>query len=208
MTALAGGVSPEGVYGLLGNVSQWVADTYHPSFEGAPSDGSAWVDGGKGRVRKGSHYYMAGRTAHSAYRLYDQPEQAWEFLGFRCARSLEGPNRPVAAPEPAPRGAPITFREAQTVLYEHCTPCHKGETTTGCVGGTCMASFEEANFGLDTCCNGLGGATDCAPAERISMARCGLKRIAGFLKEGKEPLPDEQVRLLERWVQQHDDAAP
>jgi formylglycine-generating enzyme required for sulfatase activity/class 3 adenylate cyclase len=36
--------NPFGLYGMGGNVDQWVADCWHKNYQGAPSDGSAWVD--------------------------------------------------------------------------------------------------------------------------------------------------------------------
>ena len=34
--------NPFGLYGMLGNDWDWTADCWHPSFVGAPADGSAW----------------------------------------------------------------------------------------------------------------------------------------------------------------------
>ncbi|MEZ5874736.1 MAG: formylglycine-generating enzyme family protein [Hyphomicrobiales bacterium] len=33
-----------GLYGMLGNAWQWTADCWHPSYVGAPKDGSAWTE--------------------------------------------------------------------------------------------------------------------------------------------------------------------
>ena len=35
--------NPFGLYGLLGNDWEWTADCWHPSYVGAPKDGSAWI---------------------------------------------------------------------------------------------------------------------------------------------------------------------
>lgn len=36
--------NPFGLYDMGGNVHQWVADCWHENYQGAPSDGSAWVE--------------------------------------------------------------------------------------------------------------------------------------------------------------------
>lgn len=36
--------NPFGVAGMLGNAWEWTADCWHPSYAGAPTDGSAWKD--------------------------------------------------------------------------------------------------------------------------------------------------------------------
>jgi hypothetical protein len=36
--------NPFGLYDMGGNIHQWVADCWHKNYQGAPSDGSPWVD--------------------------------------------------------------------------------------------------------------------------------------------------------------------
>jgi formylglycine-generating enzyme required for sulfatase activity/class 3 adenylate cyclase len=36
--------NPFGLYDMGGNIHQWVADCWHKNYQGAPSDGSAWID--------------------------------------------------------------------------------------------------------------------------------------------------------------------
>ena len=37
--------NPFGLYDMGGGVDQWVEDCWHKNYQGAPADGSAWVDG-------------------------------------------------------------------------------------------------------------------------------------------------------------------
>jgi formylglycine-generating enzyme required for sulfatase activity len=40
-----------GIYDMEGNVWEWVEDSWHDSYEGAPADGSAWLQGGDATYR-------------------------------------------------------------------------------------------------------------------------------------------------------------
>jgi formylglycine-generating enzyme required for sulfatase activity/class 3 adenylate cyclase len=48
--------NPFGLYDMGGGVDQWVEDCWHRNYQGAPSDGSAWVEGDCGShvIRSGS----------------------------------------------------------------------------------------------------------------------------------------------------------
>ena len=75
-----------GLYDMHGNVSEWCLDTWHNSYDGAPTDGSAWETGGHStrRVRRGGSWYHFPRRCRSAYRYYYlSVETDINYIGFR-----------------------------------------------------------------------------------------------------------------------------
>jgi formylglycine-generating enzyme required for sulfatase activity len=79
-----------GLYDMAGNTAQWVADCYHPTFDGAPQDGSAWITGGDCTKRnvRGGGWSLLDWTLHVAQRIGDPAQQRNNHLGFRVARDL------------------------------------------------------------------------------------------------------------------------
>lgn len=77
-----------GVYDMGGNVWEWLADCYAPSYANAPTDGSAVVaDPCEARsLRGGSWSYQS--SLRSADRSDDPPEWLVDSIGFRVARDL------------------------------------------------------------------------------------------------------------------------
>jgi formylglycine-generating enzyme required for sulfatase activity/class 3 adenylate cyclase len=81
--------NPFGLYDMGGGVHQWVADCWHKNYQGAPSDGSAWVDGDcithvirSGSWRNDPSYVRAASRDH-----YDTNVR-YPTHGFRVAFSL------------------------------------------------------------------------------------------------------------------------
>jgi formylglycine-generating enzyme required for sulfatase activity len=77
-----------GLYDMTGNVWEWVEDSYHDSYNGAPADGSAWSGDGAKRVLRGGSWYYGPQDARAAYRDGDEPAIRSNINGFRLARML------------------------------------------------------------------------------------------------------------------------
>jgi len=82
-----------GLYDMHGNVWEWCQDTYHQNYKGAPTDGSAWVEGGEpnSRVLRGGSWLYDATLQRSAYRYGFVQEHRSYSLGIRvvaAARAL------------------------------------------------------------------------------------------------------------------------
>ena len=81
-----------GLYDMHGNVREWCADTWHDNYDGAPTDGSAWIENGddnRSPLRGGAWYTFPYRC-RSAHRNIDARRYSRSFLyGFRVVCSAE-----------------------------------------------------------------------------------------------------------------------
>ncbi len=86
-----------GLYDTMGNVWEWMADCYRPSFDGAPVDGSAWGRGGTCGVvldRGGGFSNVFPGHLRAANRSRGpSPDVAVYSLGFRLERTLTAEER-------------------------------------------------------------------------------------------------------------------
>ncbi|NJC88027.1 MAG: formylglycine-generating enzyme family protein [Desulfuromonas sp.] len=73
-----------GLYDMHGNVSEWVADRRHDSYQGAPADGSAWVDGTSAdRVQRGGSFRDFPKDIKASTRNWANPSRKQIDCGFR-----------------------------------------------------------------------------------------------------------------------------
>ncbi len=79
-----------GLYDMHGNVWQWVEDSWHSDYKGAPQDGSVWVIVGKNenRVLRGGSWNDTPSNLRSAYRFISTPAYRFNYSGLRVARTL------------------------------------------------------------------------------------------------------------------------
>jgi formylglycine-generating enzyme len=77
-----------GLHDMLGNVWEWAEDCGNNSYQGAPTDGSAWVAGEcSNRVVRGGSWLNSPRLQRSATRGGDRAGNRTDFIGFRVART-------------------------------------------------------------------------------------------------------------------------
>ena len=73
-----------GLFDMHGNVQEWCADTWHPNYKGAPSDGRAWEGGdANSRVLRGGAWTSEALACASAVRVKGSVTLRARSIGFR-----------------------------------------------------------------------------------------------------------------------------
>jgi len=85
--------NPFGLYDVHGNVWEWTEDCLRNSYDGAPSDGSAALEGDCAfRVLRGGSWNRFPEVLRSAFRFSSQVFHRYRDYGFRVCRTLGNPS--------------------------------------------------------------------------------------------------------------------
>ncbi len=78
--------NPWGLYDMHGYLWEWCADPWHANYEGAPTDGSVWQQGGdaKRNVMRGGSWKDAGEKLTSGHRSSAASNTRDDAVGLRC----------------------------------------------------------------------------------------------------------------------------
>jgi formylglycine-generating enzyme required for sulfatase activity len=69
---------------MHGNVWEWCEDTWHDDYDGAPDDGSAWIDNNdRAHILRGGSWYYNPENCRAARRLRFDADYVGCFDGFR-----------------------------------------------------------------------------------------------------------------------------
>jgi formylglycine-generating enzyme required for sulfatase activity len=91
-TAPVGSYRPNafGLHDMYGNMHEWVGDCRNESYDGAPSDGSAWTTGDCAmRIMRGGFYASPPESSRSASRSWEVSDYRSILIGFRVGRVLD-----------------------------------------------------------------------------------------------------------------------
>ncbi|MEA5478098.1 SUMF1/EgtB/PvdO family nonheme iron enzyme [Pseudanabaena galeata UHCC 0370] len=74
-----------GIYDMSGNAWELCEDVQHENYNGAPTDGTAWLVGGEQdrRISRGGSWYSIALNCRSAYRYGRYTDDRNSYLGFR-----------------------------------------------------------------------------------------------------------------------------
>jgi len=75
-----------GLYDMHGNVWEWLEDVWHTNYEGAPSDGSAWISGGDSKnLLRGGSWINSDNDSRCTYRFRNDLTDGNYYRGLRVS---------------------------------------------------------------------------------------------------------------------------
>jgi formylglycine-generating enzyme required for sulfatase activity len=82
--------NPWGLYQVHGNAWEWCEDAWHDTYDGAPLDGSAWMQGDdvSHHVLRGGHLLAVPAFVRAASRVHNAADQRNDGYAIRLARML------------------------------------------------------------------------------------------------------------------------
>jgi formylglycine-generating enzyme required for sulfatase activity len=82
-----------GLFDMVGNLWEWTEDCVNENYQGAPADGSAWIEGSdcKNRIVRGGSWNNTPVNLRAANRVGTSRGFRDNLLGFRIARTLMTP---------------------------------------------------------------------------------------------------------------------
>jgi formylglycine-generating enzyme required for sulfatase activity len=78
-----------GLHDMSGNVWEWVEDTWHENYNGAPINGTAWSGNSSYHVLRGGTWFSSPKAVSATSRGRSIPPQADAAFGFRLAKTLQ-----------------------------------------------------------------------------------------------------------------------
>src|SRR5262249_47320490 len=80
-----------GLGDMHGYIWEFCQDDWHPNYENAPADGSAWTDAPKAdRVLRGGSWADSADSCRSAFRFHKPADYKDDRIGFRCVKAARG----------------------------------------------------------------------------------------------------------------------
>jgi formylglycine-generating enzyme required for sulfatase activity len=85
--------NPWGLYDMHGYVAEWCLDSAHRNYNGAPADGSAWIDAKADekteRVIRGGSFADEPEAQRCAARTFVPGDTRNDEIGFRCVKDTK-----------------------------------------------------------------------------------------------------------------------
>jgi formylglycine-generating enzyme required for sulfatase activity len=121
-----------GLHDMQGNTWEWMSDCSHKSYEGAPVDGSAWIDARAcrfGVIRGGSYLNLVERSSATVRAGRPRSGGATN-MGFRIARSYMADNNNTELVAASSSGMMVYEARADVsagalLFADNCAACHE-----------------------------------------------------------------------------------